>query len=73
MRRKVRLGFAALAIALPLVLAVSASAKAGTSETISTHLVVTSPISAAPPCVLTDEGTFTASGAFEGSGTFSVR
>lgn len=73
MRRKVRLGFAVLAVALPLVFAVSAQANAGTSETINTHLVVTSPISAAPPYVLTDEGTFTASGAFDGSGTFSLR
>jgi hypothetical protein len=66
-----RLGVALLASILPL--AITGSAQAGTPETIHTFSVVTNPISASPPYLLDDNGTFTASGAFEDSGTYSAQ
>jgi hypothetical protein len=65
------LGVALAAITLPL--AFTGSARAGTLETIHTFSVVTNPISASPPHLQDDHGTFTASGAFADSGTYSAQ
>ncbi len=66
---------AVLAISSLAVLSLAASASAApseTSETINTALSVTCFLSA-PPFFCTDYGTFTASGAFDDSGTFTVQ
>jgi hypothetical protein len=72
MRRDMRIFLAALALALPLVVAPSAQAKAGTPETIVTHMNVdVSGFPSGPPWVGTYYGgTFTASGAFDATGTY---
>lgn len=61
----------ALAIAMPLVFAVSAQARSGASESIHTVIPAAS-FPTTPPYVQAYTGSFTASGAFNDSGTMSV-
>ena len=63
---------AALAVAMPLVFAVSAQAGSVASESISTAVPAPS-FPSAPPYVQSYTGSFTASGAFSDSGTVSLQ
>ena len=63
---------ASLAIAIPLVFAVSAQARSGASESINTVIPAPS-FPSAPPYVEALTGSFTATGAFNDSGAISAQ